>query len=174
MADPPEVPDVPDAPVPAPSESEPATRGELRTIRRWLLVTGVWALAATAIALIALLSVDDTAEKESRSVSEELTRFQKDVDRRLDAIEQDVADAPTQEDVTNLAKRLSRVETKASDAATEAKDVKSSIDDLETRVEDLESSADSGGGGKARGTAATRRATPGSKHEGRPAGRPSQ
>jgi septal ring factor EnvC (AmiA/AmiB activator) len=139
-----QAPDVPDAPVPTDPDRVPATQGDLRTVRRWLLVTAVWALAATAVALIALLSADDTAEKESRSVGEQVTRLQRDVDRRLDALEEDVADAPQQADVANLAKRLSRLEQKSSKAADDAADAKSRVDDLETRVEELEATPDSG------------------------------
>jgi predicted nuclease with TOPRIM domain len=145
MAQPPDVPDVPDAPVPPNPDRAPATQGDLRTLRRWLLVTAVWALAATAVGLIALLSVDDTAEKQSRSVAEEVTRLQRNVDRRLDALEQDVEDAPQQEDVTNLAKRLSRVEDKSTKTSDDAADAKSRVDDLETRIDELEATADSGG-----------------------------
>jgi TolA-binding protein len=140
-----QAPDVPDAPTPPDPDRAPVTQGDLRTVRRWLLVTAVWALAATAVALIALLSADDTAEKESRSVGEQLTRLQRDVDRRLDALEEDVEEAPRQEDVTTLAKRLSRLETKSSTATDDAKDAKTRVDDLETRVEELEATADSGG-----------------------------
>ena len=148
MADPPQVPGPPDPPD---SEVRPARQGELRSLRRWLLVTAVWALAAMAIALIALLSLDDTAEKESRNVSQQVTRLQKDVDRRLDALEEDVSGLARREDVTNLAKRLSRVETRASKEADDAADTQKQIDDLETRIEELESAPDDTGGAGAGG-----------------------
>ena len=145
MADPPQVPE---PPLPPEHEDRPARQGELRSLRRWVIVTAVWALAAMAIALIALLTLDETAEKESRGVSQELSRLQKSLDRRLDALEEDVSGMARREDVTNLAQRLSRVETKASKAGEDTADTSKQIDDLETRVEELESAPkDTGGAG---------------------------
>ena len=142
MADPPEVPKAPPERDP---DLRPATEGELRTVRRWLLVTAVWAVAATAVALIALLTQDDTAEKTSRSVSERVTKVERDLNARIDQLEEDVDSLAKQEDVTKLAQRLSRVEEDNSKAAKDTRDTNNQIDDLETRIEDLEASADSGG-----------------------------
>jgi septal ring factor EnvC (AmiA/AmiB activator) len=142
MPEPPEVPDVPPERDP---DLQPATRGELRTLRRWLLVTAVWAVAATAVALIALLTQDDTAEEKSRDVSERVTQLERDLNPKLDNLEEELTSVAKQQDVTKLAQRLSRVETSSSKASSDAKDVKSRIDDLETRIEDLESTADTGG-----------------------------
>ena len=142
MPEPPEVPDVPPERDP---DLQPATRGELRTLRRWLLVTAVWAVAATAVALIALLTQDDTAEEKSRDVSERITQLERDLNPKLDNLEEELSSVAKQQDVTKLAQRLSRVETSSSKASSDAKDVKSRIDDLETRIEDLESTADTGG-----------------------------
>ena len=92
MADPPEVPDAPPERDP---DLQPATHGDLRSLRRWLLVTAVWAVAATAIALIALLSEDDSAKKESQSTrSQKVTQLERDVNSRLDTLEEDVESAP--------------------------------------------------------------------------------
>ncbi len=157
MADPPEVPDAPPERDP---DLQPATQGDIRSLRRWLLVTAVWAVAATAIALIALLSEDDSAKKESQTASQKVTQLERDVNSRLDTIEEDLESAPQQEDVTKLAQRLSRVETDSSKAANDIKDINSSIDDLETRVEDLESSADSRGHRRPGPATATGRASP--------------
>jgi chromosome segregation ATPase len=142
MAEPPEVPD---APAERDPDLQPATEGELRSVRRWLLVTAVWALAATAVALIALLSQDDSAKEESRNASERITQLERGLKGRLDALDEDLASVAKREDVTRLAQRLSRVEDDKSKAEADAKDLKSQVDDLETRVEDLESTADSGG-----------------------------
>ncbi len=49
---------------PGDQDREPATRGDLRALRRWVLVAGVWAVAATAVAIIALLDTsNDDAER---------------------------------------------------------------------------------------------------------------
>ena len=144
MADPPEVPTVPPERDP---DLEPATHGDLRALRRWILVTAVWAVAATAVALIALLTQDDTAEEKSRDVGERVTRLERDLNPKLENLEEQLDEVAQREDVTRLAQRLSRVETSSSRASSDAKDVKSRIDDLETRIEDLEATADAGGGG---------------------------
>jgi septal ring factor EnvC (AmiA/AmiB activator) len=142
----PEPPEVPDVPAQRDPDLQPATQGELRSVRRWLLVTAVWAVAATAVALIALLSQDDTAEKESRNVSQRVTKLERDLDRRLESIEEDISSVATREDVTKLAQRLSRVEDDSAKAARDAKDTNSQIDDLETRIEELEAAPNGTGG----------------------------
>ena len=123
MADPPEVPDAPPERDP---DLQPATQGELRSLRRWLLVTAVWAVAATAVALIALLSEDDErGEGVAGPSREQVTQLERDVNARLDTIEEDTPSLAQQEDVTKLAQRLSRVEDDASKAANDVKDIKS-------------------------------------------------
>jgi len=143
----PEPPEVPDAPSQRDADLQPATQGDLRSLRRWLLVTAVWAVAAAAVALIALLSQDDSAEKESRNASERVTQLERDLKTRLDELDEEISSVAKQEDVTKLAQRLSRLEDDSSKATQDAKDLKSSVDDLETRIEDLEASADSDAGG---------------------------
>jgi len=142
MPDPPEVPNAPSQRDP---DLQPATQSDVRSLRRWLLVTAVWAVAATAVALIALLTQDDTAEKESRSVSERVTRLERSLNSRLETIEEDTSSVAQREDVTKLAQRLSRVEDASAKAQRDARDLQSSVDDLETRVDELEASADGGG-----------------------------
>ena len=46
-------------------DDRPATLGDLRSLRRWLAVTAVWAVAATALGVIALIEAnkDDTADQ---------------------------------------------------------------------------------------------------------------
>ena len=141
----PEPPEVPDLPPERDPELQPASRGDLRTLRRWLLVTAVWAVAATAVALIALLTQDDTAERKSRDVSERVTQLERELNPKLDNLEEEISSVAKREDVTKLAQRLSRVETNASRASSNAKDTRSRIDDLESRIEDLETSADTDG-----------------------------
>ena len=47
-------------PPPAPyvEDDRAATVGDLRSLRRWLLVTAVWAVAATALGVIALIQAN--------------------------------------------------------------------------------------------------------------------
>ena len=49
-------------------EGAPVTQDDLRTLRRWIVVAGVWAVAATVVALIALL--DDSGRAAERRANE--------------------------------------------------------------------------------------------------------
>jgi polyhydroxyalkanoate synthesis regulator phasin len=146
--DPPAAPPVPPAasPPPAPPPRvEAATADDLRAVRRWLLVAGVWAVAATAIAVIALIQAnkDDSAKIGARTASQvgrvqrQLTGRLDDIDKRLDGL------APTS-DVTRLDRRLKKAEDDAAKATTKLDKLGGRVDDLETRVDDLESQQDSG------------------------------
>ena len=52
----------------APPPPKPATAEDLRGLRRWLLVAGVWAVAATAIAVIALVKANDANNDQQLSL----------------------------------------------------------------------------------------------------------
>jgi septal ring factor EnvC (AmiA/AmiB activator) len=121
-------------------ETRPATVGEVRSLRRWLVVTGVWALAASAIAIIALL---DNGEEQKRDPGVarvgQLNRLQENVNERLDELESRLDELPTSEDVRKLERRVQRAETRASAAQDDASGVREDVDDLQTRVEELES-----------------------------------
>ena len=152
MADPPAVPES-SASEPRDPDAVPATEGQVRSLRRWLIVTAIWAVAASAIGIIALIAANEADEETSKTVSKELTRVQDDVNARLDSLEQDINELARREDVTRLEQRIARVEDNASKAARDAKSANDSIDDLETRIEDLEASADSDTGGADGGNA---------------------
>jgi septal ring factor EnvC (AmiA/AmiB activator) len=121
-------------------ESRPATLGEVRSLRRWLVVTGVWAVAASAIAIIALL---DNGEEQKRDPGVarigQLNRLQENVNERLDDFESRLEELPTSEDVRKLERRVRQAETRASAAQDDASGVREDVDDLQTRVEELES-----------------------------------
>jgi TolA-binding protein len=127
-----------------PSErTAPATKDDLRSLRRWLLVAGVWAAAATAIAVIALIQAnkDDDTEKLGEQTAAQIGRVQEDLNQRLDQIEQRLDDLAPAEDVTRLDNRLKKVEESTSKATERLDTIADDVDDLQTRVEDLESSA---------------------------------
>jgi TolA-binding protein len=146
----------PDEPVtPAtgvPEEEQPATRGELRTLRRWLAVAGVWAVAATAIAIIALLDKDESSDAGARDSAAQVSRVQRELDRRLDDLEEQVRDLPRSDDLRKLEGRLQQSEEQASGASEDASRADDKAGDVERRVEDLERQVDDlqqGGGGAA-------------------------
>jgi polyhydroxyalkanoate synthesis regulator phasin len=112
----------------------------VRSLRRWLIVAGVWAVAASAIAIIALLSANDNAPKQGPSIvtSSQLSGVQGDLDKRIDALEKQVKALPSSDDVSKLEGRLKTVESKADGASDDLKAVRSDVSDLKKRVDDLE------------------------------------
>ena len=141
--EPPRAPPVPAAAAPPPAAPPPrveaATAEDLRAVRRWLLVAGAWAVAATAIAVIALIQAnkDDSAKIGERTASQvgrvqrQLTGRLDDIDKRLDGL------APTS-DVTRLDRRLKKAEDDTTKATTQLDKLSGRVDDLETRADDLE------------------------------------
>jgi septal ring factor EnvC (AmiA/AmiB activator) len=117
----------------------------VRSLRRWLLVAGVWAVAATAIAVIALVQAnkDDTAKIGEQTASQ-VGRVQKALNNRLDEVESKLADLAPSSDVARLDRRLKKVEEDASKATDKLDKLSGRVDDLETRVDDLESQQGSG------------------------------
>jgi hypothetical protein len=134
--------------VPAEDDAQPATQGELRSLRRWLVVAGVWAVAASAIAIIALL---DSGEEEQRDPGTarvgQLTRLRDDLNERMDDLESRVDELATSEDVRKLERRVRRAETRASGASDDASGVREDVDDLQQRVEELEQQPQDSGPG---------------------------
>ncbi|MET0615971.1 MAG: DUF2730 family protein [Thermoleophilaceae bacterium] len=121
-------------------DDRPATVGDLRTLRRWLLVTAVWAVAATALGVIALIQANKKDEAGETQTAADLARVQKDVNSRLDDLEQRVSDLPTSDDVSKLDGRIKDLEKKADSTSSDIDKLNGRVDDLEQRVDDLESS----------------------------------
>jgi septal ring factor EnvC (AmiA/AmiB activator) len=119
-------------------ESEPATVGELRSLRRWLLVTGVWAVAATAIAVIALVKANEEDTSVQERTAGQIARVQRNLNDRIDELESRVAELPTSSDVSNLDNRLKEVETRAGRTGDRLERLSGRIDELETQIQDLE------------------------------------
>ena len=141
-------PPPPGEPIPPEEEDlRPATLGDVRSLRRWVAVAGVWAVAASAVAIIALLESDDDNPRDPGLVrTRQLDRVEEDLSERIDALETRVEEAATAEDVRRLQRRVQQAETRAADANDEASALRSDVDDLQTRVEELEQQpADTGG-----------------------------
>ena len=122
-------------------DAAPATLGELRNLRRWLVVAGVWAVAASAIAIIALLTADDddSPRRPPGAVTgSQLSGVQRDLDERIDALEKQVRGLPQTDDVAKLENRLKSAEDRASSARSDVKAVRTDLDDLQQRVDDVE------------------------------------
>jgi septal ring factor EnvC (AmiA/AmiB activator) len=129
-----------------------ATVEDVRTSRRWTIVALVWAIAASAIAIIALVNANDNSSntppaQTTQSVSQkQLQDFENQVNDRLDAFSRRLNDTASQSDVQKLDKRLSQVEDDVSqlkDGSRKTNDTvtqtQADIKDLQQRVNDLES-----------------------------------
>jgi septal ring factor EnvC (AmiA/AmiB activator) len=133
------------SPAVPPDRPEPATAEDLRGVRRWLLVAGVWAVAATAIAVIALVTAnrDDDEEQNARTAGQ-ITRVQNQLTERLDELEDRLGELAPAEDVTKLDNRLKKVEDGASRTSDRLDALGDDLDDLQSRVEELEQQAEAG------------------------------
>jgi septal ring factor EnvC (AmiA/AmiB activator) len=130
-------------PPPAPyvEDDRPATYGELRSTRRWLAVAGVWAVAATALAVFALIEAnkeDDAARTRAAGV---LGRVQRALNDRIDEVESRIDDLPTSDDLSKLDNRLKDLEDASDNVGTDIDRLGNRLDDLESRVDDLEQSS---------------------------------
>src|SRR3954468_11573097 len=81
-----------------------ATVEDVRASRRWTWVALAWAVAASAIAVIALInannnSSDNTTTQTSPEVSQQVQKFEKDTNDRLDAFSRRLNDKAAQTDV---------------------------------------------------------------------------
>jgi len=117
-----------------------ATLGDVRGLRRWLVVTAVWAVAATALGVIALIQANkDDTSGQTRSAAD-LARVQRDLSGRIDDLKSQVDQLPTSDDLTKLDNRIKDVEKKADSTGSDLDKLNGRVDDLEKRVDDLESS----------------------------------
>jgi TolA-binding protein len=120
----------------------PATVGQVKSLRRWLIVAGVWAVAATALAVFALIQANQQDEEGREQAAGELGRVQSQLNNRIDDLEQQINGLPTSEDVSNLEDRLGQVEDDSSQAGQSAQRLGNRVDDLEGRVDQLEQDVD--------------------------------
>jgi len=132
-------------PPPAPyvEDDRAATVGDLRSLRRWVLVAGVWAVAATALGVIALIQANKEDDSGRTQTAADLARVQKDLNSRLDDLESRVDDLPTSDDLTKLDGRIQDVEKKADTTSSDLDKLNDRVGDLEQRVDDLEASNES-------------------------------
>jgi septal ring factor EnvC (AmiA/AmiB activator) len=131
-------------PPPAPyvEDDRPATYGELRSTRRWLAVAGVWAVAATALAVFALIEAnqdDDTARTQAAG---ELGRVERSLNARIDDLESRIEELPSSDDVSKLDNRIKDLEDASDKTSTDIERLGNRLDDLESRVDDLEQSSE--------------------------------
>jgi septal ring factor EnvC (AmiA/AmiB activator) len=137
--DPPRAGDV----APYVEDDRPATLGDLRSLRRWLLVTAVWAVAATALGVFALIQANKEDDSGRTQTAADLARVQKDLNSRLDDLESRIGDLPTSDDLTKLDGRIQDVEKKVDGTGSDIDKLNGRVDDLEQRMDELESANES-------------------------------
>src|SRR5919197_4145206 len=124
---------------PLPTGEPPATRDDIRSLRRWIAVAGIWAVAATTIAIIALVNQDNSGnERQATDLASRISRIQRSLGRRLDGLERRIGGLPRSQDLSKLERRLRKVEDDSSKASRDAKRTGDKVSDLEKRVDDLE------------------------------------
>ena len=125
----------------------PLNAADLKGLRRWVVVAGVWAVAATTIALIALLDTSGSqAERRADAAADRSAKAERALARRLDAVETRLDGLPQSDDLSKLEERLARAERSASEAAESSRSAAQKVDDLESRVKRLSQNPGSGGG----------------------------
>jgi TolA-binding protein len=118
-----------------------ATLGDIRGLRRWLVVTAVWAAAATALAVIALIQANKDDDATRTRAAGELGRVQRSLNDRIDELESRIDELPTSDDVAKLDNRIKDIERSADTAATNTEKLGNRVEDLEGRVDALEESS---------------------------------
>jgi TolA-binding protein len=120
-------------------DERPATLADIRSLRRWLAVAAVWAVAATALGVIALLEANKDDSADQTRAAGELGRVQQQLNSRIDDLESRIDELPTSDDVSKLDDRLKTVEGKVDKNSAATDRLSSRVDDLDGRVDDLES-----------------------------------
>ena len=125
----------------------PATVEDVRASRRWTIVALAWAVAASVIAVIALIQAGkdnnnantNTQTQTTQTVSpKDLEDFQKQVNDRLDAFSRRLNDTASSADLQKLDKRLTQVEDDLSKVQADSGKTNDSVTQLQADVKDLQ------------------------------------
>jgi septal ring factor EnvC (AmiA/AmiB activator) len=119
-------------------DTRAATFGELRSTRRWLAVAAVWAVAATALAVFALIEANKNDDAAQTQAAGELGRVQRALNDRIDELESRVDELPTSDDLSKLDNRIKDIENSADRTSADIERLGNRLDDAESRLDDLE------------------------------------
>jgi TolA-binding protein len=125
-----------------PDDQRPATAQQFKSLRRWLIVAGVWAVAATGLAVFALIEANQAEEAAGEEATGQAGRVQRELDGRIDGLESRIEELPTSDDVSNLDNRLGQVEDDLSKATQDVTRLNRRLGNLEGRVDELEQAAE--------------------------------
>jgi peptidoglycan hydrolase CwlO-like protein len=119
---------------------------DVRASRRWTWVALAWAIAASAIAIIALLNAQDSGDEPPARTTPDLTprveKLEQDTNDRLDAFSRRLNDRAAAGDIQKLDRRLQQAEEEASQAGEDVGDQADALEQLQTDVEDLQQRVD--------------------------------
>jgi septal ring factor EnvC (AmiA/AmiB activator) len=149
-----------------PPPDAPATVEDVRASRRWTYVAFAWAVAASIIAVLALIQAnksDNTGQPApGADVASQLQSFEKQVNDQLTQFSQRLDQTASADDLAKIDKRLTSVEddvaklkTSSSDQNNTVTKMQSDLSDLSKRVDQLEKNQQSGGTGTGTGTSTT-------------------
>ena len=126
----------------------PATLEDVRGVRRWAWIATAWAIAASAIALIALLAGGDDEGSTDARGTRSASRVERRVNERIDSLEAEVEElrdrAGSDEAVQELGGRVDELEQEIEDLRQGAgsdeavRGLQEQVEALEQRVEELE------------------------------------
>jgi polyhydroxyalkanoate synthesis regulator phasin len=129
----------------------------LKTVRRWMIVLSVWALAATAIAVLAFIEARDAKSEQNSAqtaTKADIERVQQGLRSDVDELRSDVDQLPTQAEFNQLQSSTRKAQKDANSAAKDATaanddvaELKTSVEALERQVNSLETTADNGAAG---------------------------
>lgn len=128
---------------PTDPEDRVVRRGDLRGLRRWLIVTSIWAIAATAIGVVAFLEARDAKESStSRATQGDIDKVSDRLTKDIDELGSQVDGLPTQSEVSSLQTRVRKAQRDATKATNDASDATDDVSNLRGRVSDLEDQVD--------------------------------
>ena len=118
--------------------SRPATHAELRSLRRWLAVAAVWAVAATAISVLAFITASDDDDRRLAETNDRAQSIQLRVNRQVEQLEERLENLPqsgavdrVRLNVTQLSRAVTRHGRQLLSADNQLKDLRSRIEALE-------------------------------------------
>jgi septal ring factor EnvC (AmiA/AmiB activator) len=119
----------------------------VRASRRWTSVALAWAVAASAIAVIALLAANDDSNSQppgqtSPDPTPRIERLEKQTNDRLDAFGRRLNGTAKEADLQKLEKRLAKAEDDAATAKEDAAKASGTIDKQQTDIDDLKQRVD--------------------------------
>jgi hypothetical protein len=81
----------------------------VRSLRRWLIVTAVWAVAATGIAVLAYLTANDDDAEQAAESSTQVRRADRQLQQRINALQAQFEELPSAATITDYDRRIKQL-----------------------------------------------------------------